>query len=328
MALPLNLITVYADLVQQVHARAERHGSIYRQHIKGADYAYSRRTVGAVRRDVFLGREDDPAVRARIAAIRAESMLAKERRKLVAALRTAGMPVPPPELGAVLDVLDDAGLLGQVVLVGTAAFQCYPPVVGDTMPSASLITQDADIATISLSISADTQGDTLETILRRADPSFTGRLGLKPTDLPSSFRTESGYMVDLLTPVLRRDDPNPMPLPNLRAGATPLQHLKWLVENPVPIAVLLGTGIPAFVPQPARYAVHKLIIAQKRAVNPQKRQKDLAQAKALIDILKQRDRYALEDARDSAFAEGVEGWRVPIERSLAELKLNAEFEQV
>jgi hypothetical protein len=105
------------------------------------------------------------------------------------------------------------------------------------------------------------------TILRRADPTFAGRLGLNPKDLPSSFRANSGFTVDLLTPVLRRDDRNPMPLTNLRAGAVPLQHLKWLIENPVPVTVLHGSGIPAFVPQPARYAIHRLIIAQKRTAN-------------------------------------------------------------
>ncbi len=324
----LPLITLYADLVQQAHARAERHGSIYIQHIKGADYAYSRRTVAATRRDVFLGRADDEAVQQRIASIKAESNLAKQRRKLVAALKVGGVPAPLAELGNVLDALDDSGLLTQTVLVGTAAYQCYPPVIGAVLPFASIITQDADLATMSLAISADQDGDTLETVLKRADPTFSGRMGLNPRDYPSSFRSASGYMVDLLTPILRRDDPNPMPLKNLKAGATPLQHLKWLIENPVPIAVLYGTGIPAFVPQPARYAVHKLIIAQKRLVNPQKRQKDLAQAKALIEALQARDPYALSDARDAAFAEGREEWQVPVKRSLKELKLNAAFEAV
>ena len=328
MALSLNLLTLYADLQQQLAVRAERHGTIYRQKIKGGTYAYSRRNVGRARRDVFLGREDDEDVQARVELIRAETTLAKDRRKIVSALKAAGFPAPPTETALVLDALDDAGVLRQIVIVGTAAYQIYAPLLGAIPEQAYRTSQDADFATMSLAISGDAKNETLETILRRADLKFTGRLGLDRKSLPSSFRAASGFMVDLLTPIFRRDDPNPMPLPNLKAGATPLQHLKWLVENAVPIAVLHGSGIPAFVPQPARFAIHKFIIAQKRAVNREKRFKDLAQAKAIIDILKTRDPYALEDARDAAFADGKEGWEVPIRRSLKELKLNSEFEAV
>jgi hypothetical protein len=45
----------------------------------------------------------------------------------------------------------------------------------------------------------------------------------------------------------------------------------------------------------------------------------------LIDAFKRRDPFALEDARDAAFAEG-DGCRTPIERSLKDLELNADFE--
>jgi hypothetical protein len=319
MAFSLNLLTLYADLVQQVHARVERHGTVYRQNLKGAGYLYSKRNVGKTRRDIFLGREDDPEVEARVSLIKLEAALAKDRRKTIQALQKTGFPTPAPEPSAVLDALDDSGLLTKMVVVGTVAYQNYTPLIGDLLPRDYMSTQDTDFATISLALEADEKGETLETILKRADPTFIGRMGVDPKALPSAFRASSGFMVDLLTPILRRDYPNPMPLKNLRAEATPLQHLKWLIEKPVPICVLHGAGIPAFVPQPARFAMHKLLIAQKRTVNREKRQKDLAQAKALIDILKRRDPYALIDAREAAFAEGLEGWEIPIKRSEKEL---------
>lgn len=324
--IPLNLQTLYADLVQDTHGQSTPAATVYERTLRGIRFLYAKKRVGLSRKDIFIGRADDDDVKAKVESFRSEMERAESRRKTIVALRAAGVPVPTTELGRVLDALADAGILRRTVVVGTSAYQCYPPLIGSALPTATLMSQDADIATMSLAISSDENGETLEAILKKADPTFTGRLGIDRESLPSSFRAATGFTVDLLTPILRRDDPNPMPLEKLRAGAVPLQHLKWLIETPVPVCVLHGAGIPAFVPQPARFAIHKLIIAQKREANREKRTKDLAQAKALIEILKRRDPFALEDARDAAFAEGREGWQVPVERSLKELKLGADFE--
>ena len=323
--IPPAIRTLYADLTQELHARSERPGSIYTRVIKDIDYAYAKRSVGATRRDVFLGRADDPETVARIEAIKAENERAKARRKTISALKAGGVPAPAAQLGAVLDALDDAGLLLKMVVVGTAAYQCYAPLTGVHLPALHLMTQDADFAALSLTIEADEEGEDMETILKRADASFTSVPGLNRKALPSHFRSASGLMVDLLTPQLRRDDANPMPMEKLKAGATPLQYLKWLIAEPVRAAVLFSAGIPVLVPQPARYAIHKLIIAQKRTADRVKRDKDLAQASALVTVLRQSDPYALEDARDAAFAEGREGWETPVRRSLKEISLGEDF---
>lgn len=317
--IPPTIRTLYADLVQELHARSERPGSVYTRAIRGIEYTYAKRSVGVSRRDVFIGRADDAETKARAAAIRAENERAKARRKTISALKAGGVPAPAPQLGAVLDALDDAGLLTKMVVVGTAAYQCYTPLAGRILPAAQLMTQDADFATLSLTIEADEKGEALETILKRADPSFASVPGLNRKAPPAHFRSASGLMVDLLTPQLRRDDTNPMPLENLKAGAMPLQHLKWLIEEPAQAAVLFSAGIPVLVPQPARYAIHKLIVAQKRTVDRSKREKDLAQASALITVMRETDPYALEDARDDAFAQGRDGWETPIRRSLNEI---------
>jgi hypothetical protein len=111
-----------------------------------------------------------------------------------------------------------------------------------------------------------------------------------------------------------------MPIPALRAAAIPLQHLDWLIDSPSPAAALYGAGVLVYVPQPARYAVHKLIIAQKRGPGSVKKQKDLDQAKALIEALKQTDPFAVEDVLEDARSRG-EGWRDRIDRSLQQLGL-------
>lgn len=319
--IPLPLRTLYADLVQQVHGVVERPASLYVRAIKGVRYIYAKRPVGAVRRDHFIGRADDPAAIDRALLIEQENGAARARSTLVSTLRRAGIPSPITALAQVLDTLEDAGLLRQAVVVGTAAYQCYSAPVGHRLPASAMTTQDADLATASLAISAVDAGERLETILKRADPTFRPLPGLDRTAPPSHFRAASGFVVDLLTPQRRRSDPNPMPLPALAAGAAPLQHLDWLIEDPMEAAVLYRAGIAVRIPQPARFAVHKLILAQKRGGDTAKRAKDLVQAEALIAALKASDPFALADAFEDACAQGVTGWKRPAERSLAEIGL-------
>jgi hypothetical protein len=186
------------------------------------------------------------------------------------------------------------------------------------------MTQDADLATASLALATDEQ-ESLETVLKRADRTFTAVPGLGPQAPASRFRSASGFLVDLLTPPLRRDDRNPMPVPHLAAGAVPMQHLSWLLKDAFSVAVLHGAGVEVTVPQPARYAVHKLIVAQKRGADQAKRQKDLLQAGALIEAFRTHDAYALSDALIDAKAQGESGWARPIEHSLDELGYGADL---
>jgi hypothetical protein len=320
--IPLSIQTLYSELVQQVHAIVEKPGSVYRRTLKGISYSYAKRSVGTSRLDLFLGRSDDPAVVERIKAIRVETKRAAERRGLVATLRKSNVPIPVKDLGAVLDALADAGLFREAVLVGTASYQCYSPIVGFVLPAAALMTHDADLATASLALSANNADDTLEAILRRADETFRPIPGLRHNTLPSSFRSARGFVFDLLTPQYRRGDSNPMPLEKLAAGAVPLQHLDWLITNPISAVALYGAGVPIRIPIPARYAMHKLIIAQKRGTEPTKRGKDLLQARMLIEALRVTDPWSLADAYKDACAQGRRGWQEPIRRSFAELGLD------
>ena len=112
-----------------------------------------------------------------------------------------------------------------------------------------------------------------------------------------------------------------MALPALRAGALPLQFLEYLVEEAVPAAVLHGSGVRVTVPQPARYAVHKLIVAQLRGHETAKRGKDLAQASAIMTALDAIDADALDDALDDARERGPR-WRAHVQAGLAAIGLD------
>ncbi len=335
-SVPPALLTLYADLLQQVQLSTVVPGSVRTQEIKGTKYLKANTTVGALRRTIYLGPADDPAAQERAQATREEMERAKARRKTVILLRNAGVPVPTTELGRVLDVLAAANLFAQgLVLVGTAAYQCYSPLVGAALPAAALTTRDADLATATLALSAQyntfendatqpTPPPNLETILRQADPTFRALPGLNRKALPSHFRAASGFLVDLLVPVRRRSDTNPVPIPGLQAGGAPMQYLDWLIDMPSPAVALYRSGVLVQVPRPARYAIHKLVLAQESDRSVAKRQKDLLQAKSLFEALSETDPYSIQDALEDAKSRGRKGWQRPIERSLRELGLKAQ----
>lgn len=320
LSVPLSIQTLYADLLQQAETASPDEATVVSTDIRGTRYLRLQRWIGAKRIVEHLGRADDAIVQARADRARVEMNSRRERRKIVSALRRI-VGGPSPKLGKVLHALSEAGLFDRgAVLVGTGAYQCYPALVGDRLAASALTTQDADIATTNLALSG-TGGDlSLVTILRRADPGFSAVLGLDPRRPSSRFRSPDGFVVDMLTPRRRRSDTDPMPLPLLEAGAMPLQHLDWLIEEPVRALALHGAGIVVAVPDPFRFAVHKLLVAQKRRYGEgPKRQKDLIQAAALMRALEARAPEEWKDMVDDARARGARGWAEPIDRSLRQI---------
>lgn len=316
------LRTLFADLSQQV-ATAPPAGTVYRRTREGIEYLYAKIPVGNDRVDRFIGKTGDSNAEAEAERLQRGMALASERRRLVSTLRRNGFAVPDRTLGATLDALAHAGLFtAGAVLVGTAAYLVSEGVVGSHLPAPALMTGDLDLATASLALSAEPP-ESLATILRRADPSFEAVMPLDPRRPPARFRNAQGYLVDLITSTRQRDEAAPAALRALDAGAMPLQHVAWLIADPVPTIALWGAGVPVTIPQPAKYATHKLILAQKRDPGSRlKRAKDLAQAKSLIEALLQHDRYALLDALAEARRKGPRGWGAPIDRSLEELGLS------
>lgn len=124
----------------------------------------------------------------------------------------------------------------------------------------------------------------------------------------------TGISVDLLAPLARKWDEYTVELPALQARAEKLKFMDYLIRDEIRAAIVHGAGIPVNVPQPARYAVHKLVIANDRK-NPEKKQKDLRQAAILAKWFLENDRETFADALDEARDRGP-GWRKRLETSL------------
>jgi hypothetical protein len=121
-------------------------------------------------------------------------------------------------------------------------------------------------------------------------------------------------MVEILTPNRGRDREKPVELPALGVHAKPLRFLDFLLTEAIPAAVPYRYGVLVSVPQPARYAVHKLIVATRRARTAAARaRKDIEQAMALIRVLAEDQPDELARAYQEARSRG-EQWRHALTR--------------
>lgn len=320
--LPLNIQTLYADLAQSATFAPIVHGSVYAQTAGGTSYLYATEKHGSKRIQRYLGRADDPDVRKQAEDIRRAAEDARLRRRTVSTIKRLGVPAPTLQMGRLLEAVANAGLFAKgIVLVGTGAYQLYSPVVGVALSRGASSTQDADLAAVSLAVVSNIEGESLLDILERADPTFVPQASLDHRTPPRRFRSRSGFEVDVITRYRKRaDDERAVVIPGLRCSAQPLRYLEYLTADPISAVALYGPGIQVKVPQPARYAVHKLILAQVRSEISVKRSKDLAQAKELIEALRLTDPHSVDDAIEIATGLGAK-WRSNIGRSLREIGL-------
>lgn len=249
----------------------------------------------------YVGPVDDPDISQRVETFKREKDDYRARRRMVSSLtREGGMIAPDPMSGDIVGALAAGGLFRlRGVLIGTVAFQTYAGILGVRLPAAALLTGDADIAQ-DYAISREVE-DSLPPILellQAVDQTFRPVPHRSGSATSSAFQTASGYRVEFLTSNRGSDDhiDQPARMPALGgASADPLRFLDYLIRDPVRTILLHKGGIPVTVPDPSRYAVHKLIVASRRRVDGQsavKRDKDIRQSALLFEALDQTRRHA------------------------------------
>jgi hypothetical protein len=312
--LPLNVITLYADLAQNVRKSSLEHGSVVTRKKRGRSYLYAVRKDGGTRVETYLGPADAPEAMAKADALRRGAEQAKSLRSTVSLLKQARVPAPALPLGRVLEAVANAGLFDRgVVLVGTAAFQTYACIVGYQFPKSAVMTNDADLLVASF-VGGEEKID-IESVLQRADPTFKAQMQ-RDDRLPKQFKASNSFSVEILTKY-GRGRKSPVLFEDLGCSAEALSFMEYLAEESMEAVALYGTGVLVRVPPPMRYAIHKLLIAQERRnLFAAKKTKDLAQAKDLIDIFLETNGDELERAIADARRKGPQ-WRKNIDASLA-----------
>ncbi|MEZ0606091.1 GSU2403 family nucleotidyltransferase fold protein [Paraburkholderia sp. IW21] len=285
------LQTLYSSVAERASTQASvplhSPGSASRKTVDGKTYIYWRVYLASGKhKETSLGRDGELATEATLEARILDSTEMRAVAADVQLLRKAGFAAADNSSALTIATLYNAGIFSHGgVLVGSHAFGALLNSLGVRLP-ANYKTEDIDIGSagsISLAIPEDRS---FLDILRDSSISF-----LEVPDLDSrrpsiSFKARGQPLkVDLLVP--GTDAYEARPLPHIRAHATGLPYFRYLVSDSTR-GFVLGKEhvVPVQLPDPARFALHKLIVSTlrdpSRAV---KADKDRRQACVLIDAL-------------------------------------------
>lgn len=294
---PEDTQTIYAELFGVLVARdaarswAQLPGSFSRKTVAGLDYLYFQYSEpGGARRQLALGRAT-PALERRIAAVSLDRSADSEElatiQRLSQMLFAASGHVLPHAPARVLAALADAGLfrLGGV-LVGSYGFSLLGNVLGFCWPEAAWRTQDIDVAS-PVEIAAPLLTTDVPSTLEGLQMGFVPVPQLNPRHASTSFKVRGQQLrVDLLTPG-RDGQEDPVFIPRFQAAAAPIKYLSLLLAEPVATAAPHRKGAALVtVPDPARFALHKLLVSQTRSATQQSKSgKDMHQASLLLACL-------------------------------------------
>ncbi len=312
----------YHDLKRALmdEAVSEVRGTVSSVVREGRTYWYDTYRVGSDVRKRYIG-PDSPELVARLArheALRADREERQANRaRLVRLLRAEGFLGVDGTTGSLLGALGGAGVfrLGGTV-VGTHAFRLYEGELGVRFVfDQSAMTGDIDIASfehLSLALE-DAVAPPVNEVL--SEFSFEPVPSLQAGKVWRWRQTRNDLYVEFLTPSFREEE-------DLRTLASPgvsaqsLHFMNYLIADPVPAAALYRGGVLVQIPRPERYAVHKLIVADRRkGIDALKAEKDRMQAAFLIEVLAQDRPDDLVDAWREARGNGPR-WIEHIEASL------------
>lgn len=325
--LPAAAQTAYAELheivqiAETTRSPAYVTGKVAYKTIKGARYAYwAFKELDGRKREYYLG-PAGPAIEA-IERARADGAPALDAvaRQAAAALAHGCAATPPKHFRIVKRLSEYQFFRAGGLLIGTHAFLALGNQLGVGWHAVTR-TLDLDFAhsgpggNVAVALPADLRAnahDALTSLEHGFLPSLGGSKGM--ASLYVSQR-EPDLRIDFLT-MARHGHANEVHAPDLGVSLCPLKFLDYLIERPGQ-AVLLDRPDACLVnlPDPARYALHKLIVAYERGARHPKQVKDISQALALINWHVDRAPHALVDAWKDLARRGA-GWVRRVRSSL------------
>lgn len=295
-------------------------GTPKQENRKGRVYWYDTYRVGDDVKKAYIG-EDTPEMAARIADHLRLSQDTKQRAevrtRLVRILRAEGFLPVDGASGRLYNALARTGVfrLGGTI-VGTHAFRHYEGDLGIRLAQDDVAqTNDLDIAQFErLSLAL---GDRVEEPLAStfADLDFSPVPSLAGPAVWKWRQTQSDAYIEFLTPSFRPEE-DIRNLPALGVSAQSLHFLNYLIAAPIKAAALYRSGVLIQIPRPEAYAIHKLIVADRRKGPDQlKSRKDRAQAALLVEALAEDRPDELREAYEDAMERGPQ-WRAHIAATL------------
>lgn len=273
------------------------------------------------KRDRYLFQADAPGSEAAIGAWRKRIEEAKELQGNLRLLAREGFAMLAPRHLAALAPLSAHRIFeAGAILVGTHAFEVIVNRLGIRV--AAFATEDVDIARPArLGLEAVPEGGLLG-LLRESGIDFVEVPQMAHGAPATSFkeRGRSRFTFDLLVPT-PGEEIETRPVPELRAHATALPYLKYLLTQTQMGAAISTHGAAAVrVPVPERFAWHKLIVAQLRSGRTEKSRKDLKQAAVLLAATGEMFPGAIEEAYGKTPASARKHIRKSLESIRSELE--------
>ena len=328
---PQEIQTLYAELSECLAAHeaarsfASLKGGFVTKKVSGGSYWYFKTSQTAAGQREFSVGPDTPAIRSVIKSYEEGRPVVEEAEaaiaRLCAMLRQGGALTIDTASAKVISGLASAGIFQMGgVLVGTHAFLSLGNVLGVRWES-GIRTEDIDIAArpvLEVAI-AQTEAD-LPATLESLNMGFLPVPGLDPRKPETSFKVRGKTLrVDLLTPAIGRRGASPVRIPRFKASAQPLEFLDYVMESPVSTPLINGGATMVRVPDPARFALHKLVVSVDRNIAFQtKAGKDRQQAGEMIEVL-MADRPGDIELAVEAVNRQPAGWRKKLRDGLGRL---------
>ncbi len=295
-----------ADLGRSI---ASLPGGFAMKSVGGRDYWYYQvKLPGGQPQQVYVGPDDELTRRLMSEHANPQKRLAQSGLVRMARAAVAyGCAEIPLKHARVIERLSDYGVFSAGgILAGTHSFLAYQNHFGVRW-TAGAFTLYPDFAHAGKNLSIALPSN-LKLDAKAAIDSLN--MGFIPIQSNTTFKKpdEPDFDVDFLTTMGRTGDA-PVYLPELNLTLQPLKFMELSLEDPMRATLLARNGpIVVNVPQPQRFALHKLIVHGERPVAQRvKANKDLAQAGALIDYLLDNDGDALVNAWEDAVGRGP-GW--------------------
>ena len=310
--------TAYAQLLdaalaaEHVRSVADLKGSFAAKTVKGRKYWYFQYTEPAGKlRQVYVGR-DGPAVHALMSRRDGGTPARESLERMARAAVALGCAGILPRHFRVLRRLADYGFFNAGgVLVGTHAFLAYGNMLGVRWGTADR-TQDLDFAHAGKSISLLLPGDVdvrTDDAIRSLDMGFLPISGLSASAAAGYLNPrEPEFRLDFLT-VRHRGQEEPFAHARLGVTLQPLKFMEYSLEDVQQATLFCEEGaVLVNVPNPARYALHKLLVfGERTGTFAAKSNKDLIQAAHLLAYLREHRASEVEAAWRDLIARG-RGW--------------------
>lgn len=323
--LPIETQTILAELLEHmrgmefIRSFSDIDGTFTPRRRGESTYWYFRTTggVGSQVKDFYIG-PDDEKTRALIETYKAgrpaSEAKAERIKRLAAMLRVSGVSVTDRESTNIIKGFSEAGVfrLGGI-LIGTHAFRAIGNSLAVSWPAA-LRTSDVGFGAFArrLDLGILQTPQTLAHIPKAVDalgmgfvPSPRITLKLREERPTSFFIPGTDWKIDLLTAQMGANREDPVEIPRFGAFAQPLTFTDYLLEKSMEAVIIGPTAVLVRVPEPARFAVHKLLVASNRGPHAAlKADKDRLQAALLMSHLESEWPGNLTLAAEAALARG------------------------